>query len=376
MLFREALARGDPGLRWDVPGDLHTLREDAGHLVLRDPARGVTWRARRLPWPYALGPGLDEALRADVEADARLLFEAARQPGDATPRTADPAWSPLVELERVQLPGGWGARLVRREAYQAGRELLWGSLLVPVRGGVVEVGAGAGANETGFRESMEMAKRMVGRRPPDGPGAGVGEPIPPQAEFDDPALDRFYPTHPLSRVRAALQRLLGEGGPVVTAPPPALPEGEVHAEAAGCFLRLPPRYGFVPRVVMPLAPTLASYVKPGLPDAPVRMIDVWRHPERITGPEPARALHTLASRSTAAWAEEGVANLRHQSEILEGAQVRTVALFDVQDGARISVMRWRVDPDGTVFRVAAAAPTGEAELRAQADAVMASLRRG
>ncbi len=59
------------------------------------------------------------------------------------------------------------------------------------------------------------------------------------------------------------------------------------------------------------------------------------------------------------------------------AAVRTTVRFKVGDDPKVSAMRWRADEDGTIFRVCVSAPpyVPESEMRDQADAVMASLRR-
>jgi hypothetical protein len=208
-----------------------------------------------------------------------------------------------------------------------------------------------------------------------------GEAFPSQAEYDDPAHDAIFPQHSLSLVRAAVRWLLESADLEVTEPFAAPPEGEHVAEAAGCAVILPPRFLFVPREVMPMSPTLASFVRVGIGEAPVRLLDVSRLPERVSGRDRPEALKRLAVDQIGKWVEEGVTDLEQEAEIVGGdgpfAAVRTLARFKVGDRPKVSAMRWRADADGTVFRVtASAAPyVADAELRAQADAVMASLRR-
>jgi hypothetical protein len=182
-------------------------------------------------------------------------------------------------------------------------------------------------------------------------------------------------------VRGALRWLLTDAGLEVTEPAVEPPEGEHVVEAAGCAVILPPRYLLVPRELMPMSPTLASFVRVGLGDAPMRLLDVWRLPDRLSGRDRGRALKRVAVENTEGWVNEGVTDLDQEAEIVTNDQpqtaVRTLARFKVGDKPKVSAMRWRADEDGTVFRVtASAAPYVPApELRDQADAVMASLRR-
>jgi hypothetical protein len=50
-------------------------KDHASLTVARDPERRVTWLIRLLPWRLDLRRGFDDVLRADLEADARHLFD-------------------------------------------------------------------------------------------------------------------------------------------------------------------------------------------------------------------------------------------------------------------------------------------------------------
>lgn len=381
--LREALASGSLGLRWSLPDAFEPTEEDERLMVARDPDRKVAWQLRVLPWRLDLRRSFDEELRGDLEADARHLFEEAFEPVEwppgsgemRSPRTADPRWSPIVDVEHVRLGEAPALRVVRRITYQPGNEVLSGALIVPLAEGFAELTAIARAGETGFRESVLMLKRPGGL--PSGPDAT----FPSQAEYDDPAHDARFADHPLSLVRAALRWLLADAGLEVTAPAVEPPEGEHVVEAAGCAVVLPPRYLFLPREVMPMAPTLASFVRVGLGDAPMRLLDVWRLRDRLSGRDRGRALKRLAVETVEGWAEEGATDLDQETEIVAGdepqAAVRTLVRFKVGDKPNVSAMRWRADEDGTVFRVNVSAPpyVPAPQLRDEADAVMASLRR-
>lgn len=376
--LRQSLAAGSFGLRWSLPNTLEPTNEGPRHLVARDPDRRVLWLLRALPWPLDLRRAFDDALRADLEADARYLFERAYKPKtspldppghESAPRTADPRWSPIVDVHPVRIGEAPALTVVRRITYDRGEEALSGTLMVPLAQGFMEIGAIAQAAVTGVRESVLMLQR---------PGE-LG--FLSQAEYDDPAHDALFADHPLSLARGALRWLLADAGIEVTEPAVEPPEGERPIEVAGCAVILPPRYLFVPREIMPMSPTLASFVRVGLGEAPVRNLDVWRLPERLTGRDRGQALRRFAVESTERWVDEGVSDLHQEVEIVAGdgpeTAVRTWARFKVGDDPKVSAMRWRADADGTVFRVqVGGAPHVAAQaLRDQADAVMASLRR-
>jgi hypothetical protein len=130
-----------------------------------------------------------------------------------------------------------------------------------------------------------------------------------------------------------------------------------------------------------MSPALASYSRVGLADGHVRLLDVWRVPNRITGDERARMLCDLATKLVGDWAKEGARDIEQSPQIVrgDGAQVffTNLVRFNVGSVAKISAMCWRADDDGTVFRVAvSAAPYVSAtDLVEQAEAVMGSLRR-
>jgi hypothetical protein len=383
MSFRDTLAAGNIGLRWPLPDVFELVTEDRRFLLARDPERKVAWLLRVLPWRFDLRRSSDDVLRADLETDARYLFEQAFEPIEwppgskrkSSPRTADAGWSPIVDVEHVRVGEAPALRVVRRVTYQPGNEVLSGAVLVPLAEGYAEITAMARAAQTGFRESVLMLQRSES-------ASGEGKPtFRPQAEYDDPAHDGMFAEHPLSLVRAAQRWLLADAGIEVTAPGVEPPEGEHVVEAAGCAVILPPRFLFVPREVMPMSSTLASFARIGLVDTPSRLLDVWRVPERLSGRDRGQALRRLAVEHTENWTKEGITRLEQEAEIVAGdgpqVAVRTLARFQVDDKPKVSAMRWRVDEDGTVFRVTVSAGPNipSAELREQADAVMTSLRR-
>jgi hypothetical protein len=385
MLLRQVLESGDAGLRWDPPASFDWRQEDRRVGVALDPDRRVTWIVRILPWPFDLRPAFADVLRRDIEAEARHAFEAAHEaaeggewpPGSGQrprARTEDPAWSPVVECERVPLGAAPALRLVRRLTYRPGDESLSGALLVPLQDGFAEIAAIARAGQTGYRESILMLLEDKGSRDPE-------RPFPKQAVYDDPGHDAQFADHPLSLVRAALRWLTEESGLVVTGPMEEPPVGEVHLAPAQCVIVPPPRYIPVSQDLLPMAPTLANCVRSVFGTADPRLLGVWRTGDRIDGADRAAKLRRLASETTAAWSEEGAADIVQETRIVAGdgrlAAVQNIVRFSVSGTPKLSAQRWRVDEDGAVFRVSADGPghLEEAALLAEAGAVMESLRR-
>lgn len=381
MSLVEDLASGRRGIRWSPPASIEWKQTLSSQAIAADAERRLIWFVRFFPWRIDLRRAFDDVLRGDLEVEARALFEAAYKPAEwppgsgetRPPRTADPGWSPVVETEHVSLGGVPALRVVRRLTYQPGNESLSGALLVPLSDGYAEISAIARTETTGFRESVLMVKATPKMEP--------GMELPKQSVYDDPAHDEMFPDHPLTVVRAALRWLISDAGLEVTSPMGPAPEGEVVLEGPGCAVVPPPRFLFVPREVLPMAPTLASFVRVSLGDAPPRLLDVWRLKGRITGRDRGEQLRALAEKTTADWASEGAADIQQSPKIIGGdgatVGVRNLVRYTVEGKPKISAQRWRVDGDGTVLRVAlgGGGHVPDAGLVEDAELVMASLRR-
>lgn len=386
MSFQNDLYAGILGVSLTLPDTFEVIKKDRRSLAAKDRDHEVVWHVRALPWPFDLRPSFDEELRADIEADARWLFESAFEPAEwppgsgkkLSPRTKDPAWSPIVDFERVEVDDEPALRVVRRVAYQPGKELLCGSLIVPHEQGFMELTAFARASQTGFRESVSM---LVERDGASDKGA-----LPPQAQFDDPALDERFPDHPLSRVRRALRWLIEDAGLEVIEPLDEPSEDEEEddeqaVEEACCAVSLPPRFLYVPHERLPMSPTLASFARAGLGDAPLRTIDVWRLPVTVPSHDRGGFLKEAAVELINGWANEGATDLEQETEIVPGGgprvAVKTSVRFKVGGDLKASAICWRAEEDGVVFRVAANGGPNvpEQTLREHADEAMAWLRR-
>ncbi|MCO5165973.1 MAG: hypothetical protein M9894_06350 [Planctomycetes bacterium] len=241
MSFLHELATGRHGVRFRPPPGWELAEEGERSALLVDRARGVGWNLGVYDVALCLRPEDDALLAADVERHARALFERCFQSAQESPlalvapRTQDPAWSPVVELERVEVGAAPALRVVHRLWYQPGRETVMGHLLVPLASGLADLRVIATDHSTGMRESTLFARALMARggASPDQLMAELG-----QAHYDDPAHDALFPDHALSRARAALAWLVAEGGVDVRAPAAAEPART--CALAGSFAFEPP----------------------------------------------------------------------------------------------------------------------------------------
>ncbi|MBK8254797.1 MAG: hypothetical protein IPK82_19320 [Polyangiaceae bacterium] len=209
-----ALKRGIFGIQFNIPAAWQMAKDEETHLELADTEKGVQWHFFFFPDLHMdISKAAQPYLAASLPAYARLMFEQvfpvlnADNP-KAEPRTKDPAWSPLVDVEYVTVGGAPALRTIHRMAYQPGREIHLGHVLVPLKRGLFEARVVTTDSFTGGRECVVMLKTDR--------DAGAGETtIPPQAQMDDPKYDASFPEHCLSRARAALQWFTLESGALV-----------------------------------------------------------------------------------------------------------------------------------------------------------------
>jgi hypothetical protein len=302
-------------------------------LVVYDDT-GMRWRIRFLPTVFAIAPGEELALSEDVHLSAVAAFEArwSQQPraAGARPRTAGD-WTPVVEAKLGTLGEGRVARVVRRLAYEQGDEVVVGHLFIPVEKGTVEIRVMAQSGETGIREQA-VAKKYGGRQP--------------QATYDARELDTYFPDHPLSRVRGALDAV------VSTLEIVSLPERptEIVLGEPGCAITPPTR--FVAGAPIP-GSGRGEIVRLGIDDWQ-RTIEVWRMGRQKfkIGKDLHAALVEHANKSVEATASKS-APIDDFGVCL---QVQQYATFDRDDEPHHAVYRWWIAGDGTLWRIGEIAP--------------------
>lgn len=125
-----ALSQGQLGVTLSFPDDFEILSDDATEAQLVDSQGQVTWWAFFFEGLFLdLSPHHFDTLRRDVENHTRFLFDLAftttdlpdRSPGNE-PRTSDPTWSPLIEVEPLALDGSPALHVIHRVHYEPGLE--------------------------------------------------------------------------------------------------------------------------------------------------------------------------------------------------------------------------------------------------------------
>lgn len=351
MDFIERLAVGIDGVRCKLPP--HEVIEARQKSVLIKPTEDVQVlvHAVQLPWRLDLREQFRALLRDDVQRAARLHFEQIFEPrihpvtnASVAPRTRDLEWSPLIEIEQVELgaPALW---LLHRNHYVPTLEEIEGCWLLPASDCLVCVSLIATDQTTGYRESSLWMMRS----------AEQGAALLSQSVMDDPKHDASFPTHCLSRVRAARRWFEdeGRGSLAIASPMPPPSDGETELAEADCVVTAPPRFLRLPAGTLPMSPTLAifSRVSLGGTRAP-RLLNVWRLEQRVRGE--VRAFLTELARQTAfRWEQEGARDVAVDIEVVEtatGPEVHAHVRFQV-DTPHQEVQIWFADRDGTPFRI-------------------------
>jgi hypothetical protein len=235
MGLLRALSDGTMGVRLKVPSHL-TAISDTDSLQLADTSRQLTWKLFFFPSLH-LEIAEDPALREAFSLHARKIFEdmfRISHPNDgAEPRTKDPNWTPLIDVNRAVVDGGQALVTVHRMAYEPRSEVVMGHFLIPLRDGLFEarvLGSGQ-LPATGTRETILMFQYASGNAP---------APLP-QATYDDPQHDQQFPTHPLSQVRTELATFPSDWALKILAPPQQRDAGSIHLSAQ-CRITPPSRY--------------------------------------------------------------------------------------------------------------------------------------
>jgi len=227
MGFLTELADGVHGVRATLPVPL-VEEEDTDYARLRDPGTGAIWTVGFNRGVH-LDLGMDHwsGLVTDARRQTRALFEAMMR--ERWPRLDDPAFSPLIEIERFVLPGGAGLYVLLRSHMVPGYETVTGHTLLPTASGLFDVSWVVRTNQTGVRESALAAVAHL-----------QGRPIPTLDVMDSAVHDARFPSHVVSIARRL--KSWWHGRLELTAPPPAPTRGRVTLPELGCSVVLPPRF--------------------------------------------------------------------------------------------------------------------------------------
>jgi hypothetical protein len=318
-------------VQWQPPDGTIGVHTDT-ELVVSDDS-GLRWRVRFLPVEFAIAPGEEAALAEDVHASSVAAFESRwhQQPraAGAQPRTAG-GWTPVVEAKLGKIGDGRVARVVRRLAYEQGDEVVVGHLFIPVEKGTVEIRVMAQSSETGMREQA-VAKKYGGRQP--------------QATYDLRDLDAYFPDHPLSRVRDALDGVVGSVEVV------SLPERppEITLKEPGCAITAPVRFVGAPPIP---GSGRGEIVRIGVDDWQ-RTIEVWRMGRhKLKGKDLHAALVEHANKSVEATSSKS-APIDDFGVCL---QIQQYVTLERDEEPYHAVYRWWIAGDGTLWRIGEIAP--------------------
>jgi hypothetical protein len=368
--FTDSLRSGEFGLKWVVPDVFQVIKAFPWGVDFRDDIRQVTWRVGFSPAMLDLRREHDSVLRQDTQTFLRGRFKG------ETARTADPAWSPLIDLEYVDLQGGTGLLVVYRSAYEPGNEILVGELNVPIRQGMLYFSAWSWVGITGLREAV-----LVDRALSQGRDFSEITSIT-QEQFDDPRHDVDFPGHSLTIVRAAMKWLVEDTSLVVTNPMIDPNQGETRLPEAGCAVVLPPRYVLSRIFGQAMTKGLVTATRTCPPISSAITLEIFRSSrKRLTGWRKQARLKRLAVRATRAWRNEGITDINIEAdglpELHGRTQIEVYVRFKSPDEERShAIMRWFIDADGEVFLVRVGAPlfVKKAQLLADVESVVQSWR--
>lgn len=363
--------------------------------MLLDEEHKVGWHILHAPWRADLRKEFFDDQRRDIERHARYGFEQHYHQiqvpqGTQRPpvRTADPEFSPLISIERVNIDGVDCLFTLRRVAYEPVLEAVVGSFLIPLHNGVLDITLFQHSPQTGYRENQLLTLALQ-----QNPGEGMlkvrrklG-----QTHFDDPANDDKFPTHPLTCVRRAAKWLLSlqKDALSVTGPQTELPTigAEIELAQAGCAVKIPPRYVPIPNGVLPVPAgvvLLSRVILEGADDP--QMLDVRQVAGVTLSKETRQAkLDEMVQQQIAEWQQSGATNLEINTEPVEppagsgnGRLAVAVQVRMLLGGVPThAVARWLCDEDGRVFRFGIATPpyVPTSEAAADVELVFRSFRR-
>jgi hypothetical protein len=364
-----------------------TFRDDG--FILHDPEHDVFWMVAHSLFPLSLACDEEHILAKDIRDSTRVAFSAylRKRPADNAneassrqfPITADPTWSPLVEMERKDLDGGPAMMIVHRLAHEFGNEVVAGRVLIPTTNGVTEIECRATDTTSGIRRALVTILVPEAQRPPEEAPAAMQ-----QAFFDDPKHDARI-RDALTRVRGALRWLVATDGGNLRVISAAQPQGRgaIFLDRARCSVIPPPRYlrllaqTSLAQTVVPFARVTLSVVV-GQPWS----MDVFK----LSGEDASAdvdGLRMVAERSTRGWEAGGAVIVdafeSHSRPPREGhVEIRSLVGFRIGGQPLRSMQHWirRIGAadDGSIWRLSITTDeeVAPARFEAELDAMAAS----
>lgn len=222
MTFIDELASGVHSLRVTLPPSLELIEQHEHVAAFREHNTATGWWFLFFPDTRLVLDAEHLALhRRDTLHHTRALFETMHRsphtdPGPGKPRTADPDWTPLIELEPGDVAATAAVSLLHRMTYWPGQETIMGHTLIPAADGLFEARwVRPTLGETGLRETLLVSILLQNEEVP-----GTTPQLPRQEVFDAPEHDAQFPDHPLSRARRAKTWHVGRVEVTAAAPRP------------------------------------------------------------------------------------------------------------------------------------------------------------
>lgn len=357
MALLDDLRSGKLGLTVEPPEFLSLTKETPTNATFSDPKHGLAWWFFFFPNVHLdLAIEHAQSLQRDVHRHTRLLFElmftpsttGLKLPSEARPCTADPKWTPVIEIERVDADGGPTLHVLHRMQYQPTKEIVMGHTLVPVQGGLFEARWLCRAQMTGFRESVLMLQLSPNEEPQ----------FRSQAEYDDGAHDAQFPQHAVSIARSVKRWHLDQRLRITK---PGAPHArEVALAPLGCAISVPER--FIREGVASAAGDTSCVLNRASfagTDGVDRLI-VTRTSERIRGIAVARRFSKhVASRARWIYEQSGLGNVTCETLSLDADRPEAVIVTEgdpdqVGCGRARAVWRWFIDDAGYVWSISMA----------------------
>lgn len=362
-VLSKSLELGSCGVQWQPPDGAIGEHSDT-QLAVRDDA-GLTWRVQLSPIEFAIATGEEGALAEDLYLSSRAMFElrwsSKPRAADAKPRTASGEWSPVIDAKLGTIGEGRIARCVRRLAYEQGDETVVGHLFVPVEKGTIEIRISARSGDTGTREAA-LASKYGGKQT--------------QATYDNAELDPYFPEHPLSRVRAALDATVANLE--IVALPKRTAGTEIALAEPGAAITPPIRFVASPAIA---GSSRGEIVRLGV-DGWRRTMHVWRvGRHKLKGKDMHAALIEHADKDAADWTKAGASSVASHSAAIDDygvcLQIQQYVSCEREGLVRHAVQRWWLAGDGTMWRIGsdAAALVDRQQLLDELGAVQDSFRR-